>query len=172
MIHENSSSYEYLKKYIGDQSLNGNWFLPVSEKEVLEAELQLGIRFPSELKNFYREIGSGFLAGGCISSRDKIYSVSNHIFSPQQLSNIVLLGSDSGLIVPGASEYMTPGDLPFFEIGDSESFLVMKPRRENPNAIYDEGGILIEKTFEKFIYRLYYESPSFYEDIIQKAMKK
>ena len=60
-----------------------------------------------------------------------------------------------------------PGDLPFFEIGDSCRFLLMKLYSNNPNAIWTFGNIKIEDSFERFIWRLYYESPWFYDDIIE-----
>jgi hypothetical protein len=58
-------------------------------------------------------------------------------------------------------ELLEPGDLPFFEIGDSSSFLLMKLNSDNPNAVWDYD-LTICDSFEEFIWRLYYESPSFY----------
>ena len=35
-----------------------------------------------------------------------------------------------------AYEDLEPGELPFFEIGDSSSFLIMKLNSDNPNAVW------------------------------------
>ena len=59
-------------------------------------------------------------------------------------------------------ELLQPGDLPFFEIADSSSFMVMKLRSDNPNAVWSDCGVKIEDSFEKFIWRLFYEDPGFY----------
>ena len=47
--------------------------------------------------------------------------------------------------------------------------MVLKPYSDNPNAVYTDTGILIEQSFEKFIWRLYYESPCFYDEIVQAS---
>jgi len=60
---------------------------------------------------------------------------------------------------------MKPGDLPFFRIVDSCFFLMMKLNSSNPNAIYDQQGDLVAENFDRFIWRLYYESPFFYEEL-------
>ena len=61
--------------------------------------------------------------------------------------------------------FLEPGDLPFFEIGDGSSFLLMKLNSENPNAVWD-WDTKIEDSFERFIWRLYYEDPGYYGEII------
>ena len=45
----------------------------------------------------------------------------------------------------------------------------MKLNSDNPNAVWTDGysPIKIEDSFEKFIWRLYYESPWFYDDFIE-----
>ena len=54
------------------------------------------------------------------------------------------------------------GKRPFFEIGDSSSFLMMKRNTKYPDGVYDNLGHLVEPSFERFIWRLYHESPKFY----------
>ena len=41
----------------------------------------------------------------------------------------------------------------------------------NPNGLRSGDRARIEDSFEKFIWRLYYESPSFYDDIIEDYYK-
>ena len=86
------------------------------------------------------------------------------------VADIMINGPESGLIIDSFYELLEPGDLPFFEIADSSSFLLMKPFSDNPNAVWDYD-LKIEDSFEKFIWRLYYESPSFYEGIIGEHYK-
>jgi hypothetical protein len=79
--------------------------------------------------------------------------------------------------LPEAVEYMTDGyvgdgDILFFEIGDMSSFLMMKSKSEKPNAVYNIMGELIEEEFEKFIWRLYYESPTYYLEEMKKPVTK
>lgn len=74
-------------------------------------------------------------------------------------------GHDSGHISEEVLESMKPGDLPFFHIGDSSSFLFMKPQSSKPNAVYNEWGELVEGSFNRFIWRLYYESPDYYGEL-------
>ena len=74
----------------------------------------------------------------------------------------MLLGYESGQLHPDVE--FKPGDMPFFEVADGANFLIMRPEGENSNAVYDMGGDLIEEDFEKFIWRLYYESPTYYMD--------
>lgn len=59
---------------------------------------------------------------------------------------------------------LQPGDLPFFEISDSSSFMITKLNSTNPNAVWFMGHEKIEDSFEKFIWNLYYMIPL----IIQK----
>jgi hypothetical protein len=63
-----------------------------------------------------------------------------------------------------AYEDLQVGDLPVFEIGDSSSFMIMKPLSENPNAVWYMGMEKIEDSFERFIWKLYHIGPSYYAD--------
>ncbi len=54
------------------------------------------------------------------------------------------------------------GKGPFFEVGNSDCFLMMKRHAKYPDGIYDNLGHLVEASFERFIWRLYHESPKFY----------
>jgi hypothetical protein len=160
-----------------DVYIDLNIFTPVSEDEIKEAEELLGFPFPDELRNFYKNIGYGSLAIPPNAPKDYVCSVSNEILPPFIVANFAkgILrweGQHSWMAEP-TYEFMEPGDLPFFEIGDSSSFLVMKPHSDNPNAVWTDGiPVKIEDSFERFIHRLYYESPSFYGDIIEAYIAK
>lgn len=163
--------YEYLKKYINNEGIPPrNWFTKVEVGSIDTAEKKIGFKFPNSLRNFWLEIGYGCL---CVSlnSRQTI-DHTNTILSPTEIVDITLLKEESGLILPEAVEYIEEGyisetDIIFFEIADLSSFLVMKPMSKKPNAIYNMIGETVEESFEKFIWRLYHESPTFYIDNVE-----
>lgn len=168
-------NYSYLKPYVHtnpEDKVDGNFFVSLSEEEILEAEQIIGAQFPSELRAFYQEIGYGFLTHPHILPVGYKFYSSNLIHAPSSIALILNKGVESGLIMESTLELLSPGDWPMFEIGDSTNFLIMKPFSDNPNAIWDDGGdVKIDDSFAHFIWRLFYESPSFYGDIIEDFYK-
>ena len=158
-------TYPYLTQYIGHNDLSGNYFLPVSEEEIKKAENILGYIFPSELKLFYQEIGSGTLSGGEKNS-EKSHSLMNDILPPlvsaRFATGVLRWDDQEHWMLEATYELLSLGDLPVFEIADSTSFMVMKPLSDNPNAVWYQGYEKIEDSFEKFIYNLYYDDPAYY----------
>jgi hypothetical protein len=158
--------YDYLRKFINStpDEPHRNYFGLITNEEIKEAEKRLGFDFPISLKEFWLEIGYGTLT----TSINYTKSINNNrIFYPEQIADIMLLREESDYILPEAVEYINAGyikddDIIFFEVGDMSSFLVMKPSSDKPDAVYDEIGTLIEEHFERFIWRLYYESPDYY----------
>ena len=64
---------------------------------------------------------------------------------------------------PDDYSIMQKGCLPVFYIGNGCGYLTLKPHSETPNAVWEDfGENIVEESFEKFIWRLYYESPSYY----------
>lgn len=169
------TSYQYLSKFIpGGSGVNDNWFCPVEIKEVLQSEEKIRAKFPEELRNFYLNIGFGMLRSPDVVPPNYNFYSKNEILPPHIAVDYML----GNLEHPDEPEYymsrytydlLKPGDLPFFEIGEGSSFLVMKPNSENPNAVWSDCGIKIEDSFERFVWRLYYENPGYYGDIITKA---
>ncbi len=126
-----------------------------------EAEKRLGYPFPSQLRTFYEEIGDGSFQNNhdCSIVDDGCYA--NCILHPKEIADIKLLGYDSGQILPSVK--FAEDELPIFEVDGGEMFFVMKPQSDKPNAVYrDMGQGILEETFERFIWRLYYESPLYY----------
>lgn len=164
--------YEYLKQFVNvkyDQFQPNNVFDWVNDIEIKKAEKELGITFPSELRQFYKEIGSGCLTHPIKFDKDYIFYSVNRINPPSMIVDMVKNGHGSGLISEDTYEMLQPGDLPVFEIGDSSSFMIMKPKSDNPNAVWlDDSIVKIEDSFERFIWRLYHEDPGYYGDIIAK----
>ena len=53
--------FDYLKRFVSkEEPGHPNWFTPLGESGVAEAEGRIGFRFPASLRSFYLEIGSGF----------------------------------------------------------------------------------------------------------------
>lgn len=160
------NSYGYLKKYIKrnvDESGGGeNAFYPINMMDVIKIEIELKLKFPDQLMEFYKEIGYGFLTYPEKFEEGFRSFNTNRINPPELIRDILVHGAGSYLISQDSFEILEPGDLPFFEISDSSSFMVMKLNSDNPNAVWFMGHEKIEDSFERFIWRLYYEDPSYY----------
>jgi len=152
--------FDYLKKYIENKNLKENRFYPIQLEDIKEAENRLGYKLPTQLRMFYQEIGDGtFQNNQDHSIVDDCYA--NCILHPKEIADIKLLGYESGLILPSVE--FAEDELPIFEIADGANFFVMKPQSNTPNAVFQfMEGALIEDSLEKFIHRLYYESPLYY----------
>jgi len=175
-----TSNFSYLKKYIpGGGNINSNCFGRVAEIEIESAEIAMGRKFPSELRDFYITIGYGMLRSPHTPPPDYQFYSNNEILPPHiavdYMLGILQHTADGRYsdyyMAESAYEDLEPGDLPFFEIGDSSSFLIMKLNSANPNAVWCAGNIKIEDSFEKFIWRLYYESPGYYGQVIEDFYK-
>lgn len=166
-----SNKYEYLKKFVNNTNETGNKFYSLKEDEIKLAEKSLSIVFPDQLKDFYKEIGYGFLDTPHDLIEGQNFYNTNRINSPDMIEEILCEGQESGLISSDAYELLESGDIPFFEIGDSSSFLVMKANSDTPNTVWTDTGVKIEDSFEKFIWRLYYEDPGYYGQIIESYYK-
>ncbi len=197
------SKYEYLKEWKTEEWRKRgfpqpfpvgkyNKFSKVTLEEIEQAEAKLGFQFPSQLREFYLEIGDGYLVAP-YNTTDENYHFgnSNEILPPmvvaefykplgtnqhlQEINNarekidfssfLDRIASSSGTnwITMEAYEDLPDEALPFFHIGDSVDFLIMLPHSSTPNAVWDIfGNHIIEESFEKFIWRLYYEDPAYY----------
>jgi hypothetical protein len=158
------SKYDYLKKYMNPERTNSylNSFHLVDKESILLAENTLNLQFPTTLKEFWEEIGCGFFRSTVpqLGLKDNTYS--NRLVHPYDIVSILTEGVDSELITEQGMEFLKEGDIPFFEISDFTSYLVMKPNSEHPNAIYDIDGSIIEDSLETFIWKLYHVSPTYY----------
>lgn len=160
------NKYDYLKQFKINEKYPfvgpaGNFFSPVTKEEILQAEKELGFKFPLSLKGFWLEVGYGSL---CVDNKGTDSDLDNYIMQPSMIVNTILRKDESEeLALPVLSYvldmYLEEGDIPFMEVADSSDFLKMK---RGSDGIYDCGGDLLEESFEKFIWRLYHESAKYY----------
>lgn len=158
------ADYSYLVPFVrteGASSIEGNNFWPVKAKDIAGLEEYLGCSLPNDLKDFYIQIGSGFLDTPKNPPFNYECSSTNRINHPLLIIEMMSTGS---YVIPDYYEdsLQGTGDIPVFEIGDSSSFMHMKPRSDNPNAIWYCGSDKIEDSFERFIYNLYHDGPDYY----------
>jgi hypothetical protein len=159
-----NNKYKYLHQFIENESdiSRSNYFKKVKPEEISKAEQQIGFKFPEPLKDFWLEIGYGFLTRNIKGELD-LHGSSNLILSPYTAAQTILFNEEESAILTFILEdCLEEGDVPFFHIGDSSDFLKFRLNSDRPEAIYDMYGDLIEESFEKFIWRLYHESPDYY----------
>ena len=154
--------------YIGDK----NSFYPLDPGELEEAESLLGQRFPDQLREFYQQIGCGNLTTPYNPPEGYSFCNINEILPPSVVAHLgrgeLEWEGQHYWMSEATFELLQPGDLPFFEIGDSTRFLLMKLNSDNPNAVWHQGrrNFKVEDSLERFVYRLYYEDPGYYDDML------
>ena len=157
--------YDYLKKYINskDEEAGNNVFYPILEDEILKAEKKLGYTFPEELKEFWREIGSGFLWSSDPEKGIIQKTYPNRFSPPSEIASILLEGSESELISEEMLELLEEDEVPFFNITGFD-YLTYKTTDES-FKVYNLS-IKVADSLEEFVHRLYYESPTYYLNIV------
>lgn len=134
----------------------------ITQEDISTAENLIGIKFPDPLKEFWFEMGYGHYD----FQKLKIKDLENEILGPMDLANTILQDEEKSKILTYIlEEYLEDGDIPFFHVGNSDCFLKFRSKSDKPKAIYDMWNHPIEENLEKFIWRLYHESPKFYWDI-------
>lgn len=102
--------YEYLKEYVEEaftQNDKKHLFYKVSKEDMEQAEETLSMKFPSELRSFYQEIGYGWFY-----DQDECYT--DVLMKPQDIVDFRL---GSGVYVYSEErEYLENEDLVFFEV--------------------------------------------------------
>ncbi len=87
----NLHPYSFLKQYIrGFNPIKGtvinlwntNRFMTVPKEDIKAAEKELGFPFPTQLKEFYEEIGYGCLTTPHNPGKDYVFYSSNEILPP------------------------------------------------------------------------------------------
>ena len=171
--------YNYLHKYIVKKGadLPGNFFYSLSLEAIRKAESELDFSFSDQLKEFWREVGNGFLNSDIYGNIEEM--ITNRLMPPEQILQIASSNdphAPDNIAISSfyyeRSRELEAGYIPFFEIGDSVSFLFMNPKGENPNAVYYFLDKMVASSFEEFIYKLYHESPTFYLYAYYKCYKE
>lgn len=111
-----------------------NGFFPVCVEDIDRAEATLGYVLPLELRRFYEEIGEGRLQTG----RNGKVADNNNVASPCELEAI--RNGTSDWLMPYSQ--LEPDTLPFFQ-RDVDLFLCLKPKSDNPNAVWWMWGELM-----------------------------
>lgn len=145
-----------------------NVFRPVKIEDIHEAEKMLGFPFPSELRQFYEQIGTGYLTTPLNPPPDYTFSGENEILPPLTVAHfgrgeLEWEGQQHWISPSFVETFLEPGNLPVCDISDSAIYMVLKARSENPNAVWYMGQKKIEDSFETFIRNLYYDDPAYYE---------
>jgi hypothetical protein len=171
------NNYSYLRTGGIKEGAESNWFAALAQIDISSCEEVLGFSLPSQLRDFYSMMGVGMIRSPHNPTEGYKFYGLNEILHPKHMVELYL-GEDIEWPTSVSQYYrhpsaeFPPGELPFFEIADGSQFLIMKPLSDNPNAVYTESGILIEDSFERFIWRLYYEDPGYYCNIINCDLYK
>jgi SMI1 / KNR4 family (SUKH-1) len=128
--------------------LHENFFFPVSTASIDRAQETWKCQFPSQLVQFFQELGWGQLQSG----RNGDVADFNFVASPDEMSNIFTGTSD--WLMPYSE--LEPDTLPFFQ-RDVDLFLCLKPKSDNPNAVWwmwgeqmPNGGKICDSLVEFF----------------------
>ncbi|MES2976005.1 MAG: SMI1/KNR4 family protein [Pseudomonadota bacterium] len=138
----------------GDR-FGANHLIAVTYESIVLAELALGYRLPEQLRQFYIELGYGFITRG---QRGQTSSV-NRICHPQELYEIVA-GTFEGLL---PDFELQPATLPFFE-RDTSLFLCLRPESDQPIAVHWMWGGKICDSLVDFFQRLV-EDPDWFNPL-------
>jgi hypothetical protein len=123
--------------------MSGFWGVSENDLRVVESELGEGI--PSQLREFYKEVGVGTIRDAEIIEG---FSYNNILF-PQHLPKVV--SGKCKWLMPYAE--IQPDTLPFFE-RDVDLFLCLHPHSDNPNAVWWMWGDKICDSLVEFFQKL------------------
>jgi len=135
-----------------------NEFYAVSEAEVKQLEGDLGFSLPAQLRNFYINVGSGFLNVDALGQHQNDYP--NNIID---LDRMRLFWRREEVSFEYDHEIVAPDELVFFDMG-SYMYLVVRPFSDQPNAVYyprDQKPVAAD--FNDFVFKLY-QNTTFYLD--------
>lgn len=133
-------------------------FYPVEEKAILDAEQKLSVKFPTSLRDFYLDVGYGYIG------QDEP-DFMNQIMHPLEIAKLKLGLDFYGNMFSDDLEYYTSNDVfPFFDVGGEFNYLVIKMTGQ------DEGSILycskkIATSFSDFIRKMCEKTDFFIQGI-------
>ena len=148
--------YDYLKPYIEPQGNANYQFYPVSQDEILEAEKRMEMAFPSQLKEFYQDIGYGFFNGDQFNI--------NRIMSPSDIADFMCNDEPYDCIDKSIYE---ENEMPFMHISGEDFLTIVSDGDDKGSILY--FGTKIAESFYSFVEKMYRE-PNFY--LRKEAMNK
>ena len=152
-------NFDCLKGFVSDGTLSRpNIFFPVHEIHVQWLESKLGKQLPRDLKDFYREIGYGFLRQNSRGEPQDSSDIQNLILSPKQISEA--LDTDS----PHCPlEGFGIGEVPILDLGEQLYLVIKYSRKGSCEGIYWPSAEKVTGTFEQLIEKMFYDDPCFYD---------
>ncbi|MBC1362569.1 SMI1/KNR4 family protein [Listeria welshimeri] len=143
-------SYEYLINN------NKNVFYPVSLDEIKEVEKELAVNIPEELKNFFINVGYGFIKGSK-------YNI-NRIMDPYSIRDFRLKQNDYEFF-PDIDIYDDLIDeLVFFEANETAMISIKISEKTKNEIYYDE--FKIANSLEEFLEKIS-KDDKYYFDLIE-----
>lgn len=145
----NNMKYDYLV------SNKHNSFYPVALEEIEEVEEVLGLKFPKELKDFFLNVGYGFIKGSK-------YNI-NRIMDPYSIRDFRLKQNDYEFF-PDIEVYDDlEEEIIFFEGNETVLISIKLTTEENNGIYYDE--FKIADSLEDFLAKIS-ENDLYYTDLI------
>ena len=135
---------------------DGASFYPTKESEIQNVEKELDIIFPLELRNFYLNIGYGFL-------KNSEYNI-NRIMDPESVRDFRLRKNDFEFY-PDIEVYndVEDGKVIFYEVNESTLISIeLCDKEKNKIYLYD---IKIADSLEEFLDKML-KNDSYYLDIL------
>ena len=135
---------------------DGASFYPIKESETQNVEKELDIIFPLELRNFYLNIGYGFL-------KNSEYNI-NRIMDPESVRDFRLRKNDFEFY-PDIEVYndVEDGKVIFYEVNESTLISIeLCDKEKNKIYLYD---IKIADSLEEFLDKML-KNDSYYLDIL------
>jgi len=137
--------FSLFKEYIVDGQQSNNEkrhiFYKVDNKQIESAEARMKNKFPSELKEFYIEIGYGFLC-----KNDKTHT--NRIMDPSDIADFYC-GDEVYNYVD--RDLYDSNEIIFFDLGGEGDFLTIKSDKNDNSAVYYFGRKIADSLKEFLI---------------------
>ncbi len=145
--------YSDLKQYVVPHgtivrcSESKHCFYTVSIDELSEAENMLSMQFPSELKQFYLEVGYGYLGNDNPDFQ-------NQIMHPMEIAKLKLGLDFYGNMFTEDFEYYTSKSVfPFFDLGGEADYLVIQLDGDCAGSVI-YCGRPIASSFKEFVKKM------------------
>lgn len=138
----NKNSFEFLTEYIVNNMQSENEkkhiFYSINKSEITDAENRMQIEFPSQLKEFYFQIGYGFLC-----KDDKTHT--NRIMEPDDIADFYC---EDEIYEYVDRDLYEEDEMVFFDLGGEGDFLTIKLEGNDQGAVYYFGRKIADSLME------------------------